>query len=164
MWNERAVDSGRGLCDGTGAFSPPCSMLTKVAVLLKHFLVCIWKCHHGIFARENRIVNQCLPQSSKSLKPVSLLLHWQQWPRPPSNPYLPYGLQMGRSGHLHLVPTNPSSYYSCLWKGETVIQEVSKESMLSVVKHGLREDMLTINTVFRERCSGRFTLKDRYRY
>lgn len=161
MWNGRAMDSGRRLCHGTCSFSPLCSMPTKMVVLFKHSFGCIWKCLHGIFARENGIVNHCLPQSSKSLKAVNLLLQWQHWPsRPPSNPYPPYGLQMCRSDHLHLLPTKCSCYYNCLWKGGAVIQEDSKESMFSLVKHGLKGDMLIANTIFRERCSGTFNLKD----
>jgi len=36
-----AMDGGRGLCDGTRAFSPPCPMLPKVAILFQRSLGCI---------------------------------------------------------------------------------------------------------------------------
>lgn len=81
---------GRGPCDGTCAFSLPCLMPSKMGVLFEHLKMSPGNLPN--FDRENRVVvNHCLPQKLKSLKPVRLLLCWQHWP--PSNPYPSYGLQ-----------------------------------------------------------------------
>lgn len=58
------------------------------------------------------------------------------------------------------MPANPSRYYGYLWKGEAAIQEDSKESVFSLVKHGLKGNMVTANILSREWPSGRFDLKD----